>query len=487
MSKLSLHLQHVPSWFGAFVAACAGRLGYVKGVDVFPDLPGVKTIGRTYLKDSESDALVMQGAAGADAWIARFLPAYRDKAHVWAWEGPNEFLLTTQARVNAFNAFHIRFISRMAGMGYRTVCGNINVGWPHLAYYNDPEPRAAAIGPMVQALANHGHILSFHEYCAPRLSSPGGVPSLVLRYGLTLDELRDAGVTLPKVMITELGIDEAAVKAVPHAGWQKFLNASSYMQELDWYDGKIGNDPDVLAAFIFTAVPSGWGWDSFDVTQELALMLAQQIANDGPEPPDPPEGGKIVQVVDFQGNVTTWDWLVATFGPYVQVTAGATTGKRWRVKQLRARDGYAALVAVTEAQPGTKVARHWPDASELPSTVQPQNYRRGVWDVTKSDATIGFPMGTGDYYWPNDPASRGVSALWVAEGVPSDTVSGLGMLGGTNHQHLDVVFELVDGSEPEPPEPPSDEFQKAVMAALSSIYLMLREISGKMDRSYGPQ
>jgi hypothetical protein len=52
--------------------------------------------------------------------------------------------------------------------------------------------------------------------------------------------------------------------------------------------------------------------------------------------------------------------------------------------------------------------------------------------------------------------------VWVAdEAGPSDFISGLGMLGGTNHRHLDVFYERVTvetkpPEEPPPPLPPEE-------------------------------
>jgi hypothetical protein len=66
-------------------------------------------------------------------------------------------------------------------------------------------------------------------------------------------------------------------------------------------------------------------------------------------------------------------------------------------------------------------------------------------------------MGFGDYYFA---PGGGASAVWVAdEAGPGDLIAGLGMLGGTNHRHLEVYYQLVDVSTPpeEPPEEPPVE------------------------------
>jgi hypothetical protein len=112
-----------------------------------------------------------------------------------------------------------------------------------------------------------------------------------------------------------------------------------------------------------------------------------------------------------------------------------------------------------EARPleTAQVVRHWPDAPPLPAWPPPTSrWRdRGVYGQTNPSGDIGFGMGHGDYYFPPE---GGASAVWVAEAEgPSDLVSGLGMLGGTSHRHLDVYFALqdVDAQTPPPLPPPS--------------------------------
>jgi hypothetical protein len=100
------------------------------------------------------------------------------------------------------------------------------------------------------------------------------------------------------------------------------------------------------------------------------------------------------------------------------------------------------------------VVRHWPDAPQLPDWPKPISMwrKRGVFGGTNMNGDIGYGMGHGDYYFPPD---GGASSVWVAdESGPCDLVSGLGMLGGTNHRHLDVFYRLQDVEEPPTPPPP---------------------------------
>lgn len=169
------------------------------------------------------------------------------------------------------------------------------------------------------------------------------------------------------------------------------------------------------------------------------------------------------KVYDQQGQERNWQWLVANFGPVSleRAEAPAGPGKVFRVVKLQDREGPAVLIVhISDEQgnphEGARVVRYWPDAPSLPNWPQPTSRwrARGVFGKTNPKGEIGYGMGTGDYYWP---PSGGASAVWVAEeDGASDCISGLGMLGGTNHRHLEVHFQLqtVEG-EPSPPEPPA--------------------------------
>jgi len=65
-------------------------------------------------------------------------------------------------------------------------------------------------------------------------------------------------------------------------------------------------------------------------------------------------------------------------------------------------------------------------------------------------------MGTGDYYYV-DRGESGVSAVYPADSNgPGDLLEGNGMLAGTNHCHIDSVYQRVSGDEPPPtPTPPT--------------------------------
>jgi hypothetical protein len=205
------------------------------------------------------------------------------------------------------------------------------------------------------------------------------------------------------------------------------------------------------------------------------------------------------RVFDQQGQERNWQWLVANFGP-VSLERAETpqgTGQVFRVVKLQDREGPAVLVVhVTDQegnpQDGVTVVRYWPDAPSLPDWPPPTSRwrARGVFGRTNPNGDIGYGLGAGDYYSPPD---SGASAVWVAEQIgSSDFVSGLGMLSGTNHRHLEVHYQLqgIEG-EPPPPEPlpptppeptpptppPTDDNWARLFKQLDRIEAQLRDIT----------
>lgn len=169
------------------------------------------------------------------------------------------------------------------------------------------------------------------------------------------------------------------------------------------------------------------------------------------------------KILDQQGQERDWDWLIANFGTVslerTEVPQGVN--KAYRIVKLQVSEGPAVQIAIVADSAGTPlegitVVRHWPGAPPLPGWSPPASawQDKGVFGPTNVRGEIGFGMGRGDYYFP---PNLGASAVWVADPAgPSDFISGLGMLGGTNHRHLDVYFQLEQSQEspPSPPTPP---------------------------------
>jgi hypothetical protein len=177
------------------------------------------------------------------------------------------------------------------------------------------------------------------------------------------------------------------------------------------------------------------------------------------------------KVFDNGGQERDMAWLLNKYG---DVTISASEyPEAFRVVELREQIGDAALVVRLlneegQLQGGVTVIRYWPDAPKLPEWPPPPErwFSQGVHGETNDEGVIGFGMGRGDYY---DPAleQRGATSIWVGFlGTGSECVGGLGMLGGSNHAHINVTFQ--HSAEPEPPGPGGDELERIALA-LESI------------------
>jgi PKD repeat protein len=148
-------------------------------------------------------------------------------------------------------------------------------------------------------------------------------------------------------------------------------------------------------------------------------------------------------VFDEAGVLRDWAWLVENFGA-VELVQSEEPGAA-HIIELHASTGAATLevwVRQADGTPsnGTTVVRYWPSAPPLgdPQLYGCDGLTQGVYGDTEGDGHIGFGMGGGDYYWP---PSGGASAIWVGR-MASDCIKGLGMIGETEHRHLNSVFQL---------------------------------------------
>jgi hypothetical protein len=199
----------------------------------------------------------------------------------------------------------------------------------------------------------------------------------------------------------------------------------------------------------------------------------------------------MVQIYDRFGHEQSWDWLEARFGPLV--IHPKASGPGWQLVELhenadlptRAEEAEgimaAAIIMVNvrgqlgDPAPNVKVAWYWPDApldpnagpaNGLPTGMNPgQSDRPGI---TNGAGDIAFAMGGGAYYFP---PGIGPHATWIyGADTNSDVLLGLGMLGGTNHDSLWPVFQLVDDGEEEPEEPePGDPEPRTLREALLAL------------------
>jgi len=76
------------------------------------------------------------------------------------------------------------------------------------------------------------------------------------------------------------------------------------------------------------------------------------------------------------------------------------------------------------------------DAVDTPGACRPNAHVM----YTNHDGEANMVMGWGSAYIP---PNAGYHAVWVMDSLPSDCVTGLGMVDYTEHWHLNVTFRLV--------------------------------------------
>jgi len=173
-----------------------------------------------------------------------------------------------------------------------------------------------------------------------------------------------------------------------------------------------------------------------------------------------------IRVFDWQGNERDMAYLTAKYGDFILQQAADGEGPAYKISVLREKVNTAATLVVQVMDDtgapleGITVAWYWPDAPHDANAgplggVPPQmNANRCVTGVTNPAGDVGFGMGAGAYYWPQQ-GQIGPHGTWIHGATTrSDVIYGLGMVAATNHDHFDVQFTLVDDGGTEPPEPP---------------------------------
>lgn len=173
------------------------------------------------------------------------------------------------------------------------------------------------------------------------------------------------------------------------------------------------------------------------------------------------------EVYDMQGQRRDWAWLRQKYGNVNYLDAGDVD--KFALVRVDETTGPAVLKATVLNESGgphakQPVANHWPDNS-LPDLTQAGLMRlwqsRAIHQYTDGNGITGFGLGGGSYI--KDLIAGGPHTVWVlSPSIDSDGMSGIGMLGGTNHDGpLSLTFQVMRNGTPEPgpdpdPEPVAD-------------------------------
>ena len=145
-----------------------------------------------------------------------------------------------------------------------------------------------------------------------------------------------------------------------------------------------------------------------------------------------------MDVFDKNGVLRDMAWLRQKYGNVQFLDAGS--GPKFRLVRVDETEGPAVIkvrLLDQQGQPlvGQPVANHWPD-STLPylgnSGLKTLWRDQAAYQSTDSAGFTGFGIGTGSYI--ANLQEGGPHTIWVlSPSLASDGLSGVGMLGGTNH------------------------------------------------------
>jgi len=219
------------------------------------------------------------------------------------------------------------------------------------------------------------------------------------------------------------------------------------------------SDPDVASdASSPDALPDASG----DVPTESSPDAPIEAAPDGPDSPgDPavfqtPDPLVVCNPTPAQAcTPSDMDWVASEYGTTFQrasADAIEASGQGFRLIALVEREGPSNLdvFVVDEAGAplsGIPVAFYF---STAPDTSRPDEwYPVKVTGMTEASGRVGFALTASAYL--DTCGGGGPHAIWISQPdsepdttVPSDLVDALGMLGGTNHRHLDLLFQRMD-------------------------------------------
>jgi hypothetical protein len=221
------------------------------------------------------------------------------------WQGYNEIPgypyvpNSGSERILNYLRFDMALNDLLAQHGGRLWCGAWSVGNPDYQWWSHP---------LMRELLQKCPRLLVHEYCAPVLNDPRAFDPPVkdwnsyitsghylLRYRQAVRRLREQGVPTPRVLIGECGIDTRAPNGwyagtPDQLGWRYYYagDPQGYLEQLKWFDRQLAMDSYVEGALHFCYGTADSRWSTFDISGQLANLLAAHIGA------VPPSGEEIV-------------------------------------------------------------------------------------------------------------------------------------------------------------------------------------------------
>ena len=194
--------------------------------------------------------------------------------------------------------------------------------------------------------------------------------------------------------------------------------------------------PTATSVAVSVATPTETPVPSPTATPETPVVAATPTsipptATPIPPTPMPSPVPVTVAVYDMNGNPKDMNWVTQIYGSWIEKAGPGADGSIFRVVELREIEGPVTIkVWVKDSAgnplPGVSVRCSWSGGEET--------------KPTEEDGSVSL-CAMGDYI--NPWGSGGARSMEVLGGAPSDIARALGMLGATNHRHLDVVFHLM--------------------------------------------
>lgn len=254
---------------------------------------GAITVLRVYEPDQRLDRAPdylarVEQAILANPGVAAFEVSYNE-----AHQAPEDLAAKAQADI-----LGMKLASRH---GKRAVIGSFSVGMPGTPEEPDHSPAWSLYRPALEYAAKGGHYLGLHEY-------GGGSPGMrlmvegegkaarglaFLRYRRVLDWAKRVGLRMPKILITECGIDFLAQADLPTRGWRTMPAGYDYAADLRWAAERLGEDHEAVAGWC----DFGWAsedpqWHPFDLSRVFAVLervMGLQASLPEPAAPAPPK------------------------------------------------------------------------------------------------------------------------------------------------------------------------------------------------------
>jgi hypothetical protein len=186
----------------------------------------------------------------------------------------------------------------------------------------------------------------------------------------------------------------------------------------------------LLAAIILLLVASALMPKALEGPQAASEFVYLPVVLGFPPPPE---------IIGFDGVERDWQWLTSYFGN-VQLERGYGSGSVQTLKAIRGPASITVWVANGNGDPvgGVPVVFYWPDAPHLEPDYQACGLTRGIIGWTEPSGKAGFGVGGGSYYFP---PNGGTHTIWIGE-EGTDCLSGIGLIGLTEHEHLDSYWTI---------------------------------------------